>query len=267
VWTSANDMAKWVSFLLSPETAKRADGKPLLAPETVEELFRPQVVIQPGGFYPTVEKTQPKWTTYGLGWFQHDYRGRSGIRRVDFHTGSIDGLVAIVGLVRDARFGVVVLGNLDHAELRHALMYSAFDLFLDGELSRDWNGELRAMYDGLRQKAETARAELEAKRVAGTKPSRALADFASVYEDPLYGAIRFELDGEALRATVGAYLAGRAEPWHFDTFRIVWDRRLYGVSWATFRLGVDGAVSAVDIDGTSYARQPAEKAEPAPAGW
>ena len=34
-------------------------------------------------------------TEDGLGWFQHDYRGR----RVDFHTGSIDGMVAIVGLL------------------------------------------------------------------------------------------------------------------------------------------------------------------------
>lgn len=255
VWTSANDMAKWVSFLLAPETVQRADGTPLLRPDTVEELFRPQVVIQPGGFYPTTEKTKPKWTTYGLGWFQHDYRGPSGIRRVDFHTGSIDGLVAIVGLVRDEKLGVVVLANLDHAEVRHALMYSAFDLFLDGRLARDWNGELRAMYEELRTKGESARAELEAKRVLGTKPSRALAELAGSYEDPLYGAIRFESEGDALRAKIGSYLSGRAEAWHFDTFRIVWDRKLYGTSWATFRLGADGAVSGVEVDGTSYARQ------------
>jgi hypothetical protein len=260
-------MAKWVSFLLDPGSVKRADGKPLLAPETVEELFRPQVVIQPGGFYPTVEKTKPKWTTYGLAWFQHDYRGSSGIRRVDFHTGSIDGLVAIVGLVRDEKFGVVVLGNLDHAEVRHALMYSAFDLFLDGKLSRDWNGELRAMYDELRKKGETERAELDAKRVPGSRPSRALAELAGTYEDPLYGTVRFELAGDALRAKVGPFLAGRAEPWHFDTFRIAWDRKLYGVSWASFQLGADGAVRAVELDGTSYARKAGERSgEAAPAG-
>jgi hypothetical protein len=256
VWTSAHDMAKWVAFLLAPEKAKRADGKPLLAPETAEELFRPQVVIQPGGFYPTTEKTKPKWTTYGLGWFQHDYRAPSGIRRVDFHTGSIDGLVAIVGLVRDEKFGVVVLGNLDHAEVRHALMYSAFDLFLDGRLSRDWNGELKTLYDDLRAKGEKERADLEAKRIPGTKPSRALSELAGVYEEPLYGAVRFDVDGEALRVRAGAFLAGRAEPWHYDTFRVVWDRKLYGVSWVTFRLAPDGSVKGVEIDGTLYPRQP-----------
>ena len=260
VWSSPNDMAKWVAFLLEPGKTKRPDGTPLLKPETAEELFRPQVVIQPGSFYPTVEKTQPKWTTYGLGWFQHDYRGVEGrIRRVDFHTGSIDGLVAIVGLVRDEKLGVVVLGNLDHAEVRHALMYSAFDLFLDGTLSRDWNGELRAMYDELRKKGEAARAELEAKRVANAAPGRALSAYAGSYEDPLYGGFRFEVEGDALRIRVGKLLAGRAEPWHYDTFRIVWDRKLYGTSWATFRSGPDGGVAAVEVDGTSYARKAEEK--------
>jgi CubicO group peptidase (beta-lactamase class C family) len=256
VWTSAHDLAKWISFLLAPESVKRADGAPLLAPETVEELFRPQVVIQPGAFYPTVEKTEPRWTTYGLGWFQHDYRGR----KVDFHTGSIDGLVALVGLAREARFGIAVLGNLDHAELRHALLYSALDLFLDGGLSRDWNAELRALYDGERAKAEQERAALEAKRVPGARPSRALADYAGTYTDPLYGTVRVALEGEALRVALGRFLLGRAEPWHFDTFRIAWERKLYGVSWATFRLGVDGAVAAVELDGTSYARQPSDPA-------
>ena len=43
--------------------------------------------------------------TYGLGWFQQDYHGRA----VDFHTGSIDGMIAIHGLMRDDRLGVYVL--------------------------------------------------------------------------------------------------------------------------------------------------------------
>ena len=34
-------------------------------------------------------------------------------------------MVAIHGLIRDERLGVYVLGNLDHAEVRHALMWSS----------------------------------------------------------------------------------------------------------------------------------------------
>lgn len=248
VWTSANDMAKWISFLLDPASGKATDGAPLLAPETIAELFRPQVVIQPGAFYPTAEKTQPHWTTYGLGWFQQDYRGL----KLDFHTGSIDGLVAIVGLVRDERFGVAVFGNLDHAELRHALMFSAIDLFVRGGLDRDWNGELRALYDEQRQKTEQTRAELEARRVPEAPPAHPLDAYAGRYADPLYGEIEITADGDELAVALGPLLVGRAAPWHFETFRLAWNRQLYGVSWLVFAPGGDGAIAAVELDGTRY---------------
>ncbi len=262
VWISASDEAKWIRFLLDPGAAKDAAGAALLKPETAEEFFRPQVVIQPGGFYPTVDKTKPHWTTYGLAWFQQDYRGR----KVDFHTGSIDGLVAIVGLVRDEHFGVAIFGNLDHAELRHALMLSAFDLFLDGRLARDWNGELRAMYDDLTKQGEAQRAALEAKRVPNTPAAHPLAAYAGTYSDPLYGSVRFAVEGEALVAHVGRILAGRAEPWSFETFRIAWLPKLNGVSFATFATDATGAVNAVDLDGTKFTRQPEPVAAPAGGG-
>ncbi|MGE5234594.1 MAG: serine hydrolase [Acidobacteriota bacterium] len=256
VWISANDEATWMRFLLDPASFKDASGKPLLQPATVEEMFRPQVVIQPGAFYPTAELTKPKWTTYGLAWFQQDYRGR----RVDFHTGSIDGLIAIVGLVREERFGVAVFANLDHAELRHALMLSAFDLFLDGKLSRDWNHDLHKFYDELQAKADQRRTEIEAKRVPNAPPSHPLADYAGTYADPLYGEIRFEVERDHLVARATRILTGKAEPWHYETFRITWERKLDGTDWATFRLDALGKVGAVEIGGRSFARQAEEAA-------
>ena len=103
-------------------------GNRLLKQSTYNELFKPQVMVPPDEFYPTAELTKPHWTTYGLGWFQEDYKGRM----LNFHTGSLNGMVAIIGLVQDSRFGVYVLANVDHAEVRHALMYNfeARDEFL-----------------------------------------------------------------------------------------------------------------------------------------
>ena len=67
---------------------------------------------------------------------------------MDFHTGSIDGMVAIIGLIRDEHLGVYVLSNLDHAELRHALMYRVFDLYGTGNRTRDWSADLLDLYSG-----------------------------------------------------------------------------------------------------------------------
>ncbi|UCC24758.1 MAG: beta-lactamase family protein, partial [Gemmatimonadales bacterium] len=148
VWSSVDDMSRWMRMLL--DRGEAPDGTRLLRPETVDELFRPQALVTESGFYPTARLTEPRWTTYGLGWFQHDYRGR----KIDFHTGSIDGMVAIAGLVRDEGLGVYVLANRDHVEVRHALMYRVFDHFLAPEDVRDWSVELKALYDDLGARAD-----------------------------------------------------------------------------------------------------------------
>ncbi|NOT47100.1 MAG: beta-lactamase family protein, partial [Acidobacteria bacterium] len=158
VWSTSDDIGKWVNFMLGNTTV---NGKQLLKPETYKELLRPQVVIPPGGgFYPTAALTKPHWTTYGLGWFQHDYRGEM----VNFHTGSLDGRTAIIGLIPDKKFGIYIFGNIDHAEVRHALMYKAFDLFAFGDNGRDWSTEAKTLYDGLKATGKKQVAELKAKR-------------------------------------------------------------------------------------------------------
>ena len=60
-------------------------------------------------------------------------------------------MVAIAGLIRDERLGVFVLANLDHAELRHALMLDVFDRYL-GRPRRDWSAELLKLYGDLQRR-------------------------------------------------------------------------------------------------------------------
>lgn len=246
IWSSVSDMAKWVRFLLEGTTP---EGRRLLKEETLEELFRPQTIVDRDEFYPTQRLTRPKWTTYGLGWFQHEYQGRA----VDFHTGSIDGMVAIHGLIRSERLGVYVLANLDHAELRHALMYTVFDLYGDGvEPRRDWSAELRELYRSLAKEAEDKRAEVEAKRVPGTRPSLPPEGYAGAYSDPLAGEATVSKTDEGLRLSLGPRLAGNLEHWHHDVFRVSWDRKWQGKSFVSFHLGIEGEVESLDIEGLAF---------------
>jgi hypothetical protein len=171
-------------------------GQALLKKETLEELFRPQTLVDRDEFYPTQRLTNPHWTTYGLGWFQQDYRGRA----VDFHTGSIDGMVAIHGLVRAETARGLRARDLDHAELRHALMYRVFDLYdAHGDATRDWSAEVKTLYDSLAKEAEERRSEAEKKRAPGTKPSLSLEANAGTYSDEL--------------AASPGIASGRARPW------------------------------------------------------
>jgi hypothetical protein len=240
-------MSKWMRFILD---SGRVDGRALLKPATFAELLKPQTMVTPAEFYPTARLTHPHWTTYALGWFQQDYNGRA----VSFHTGSIDGMVAIIGLIPDERLGVYVLANADHVELRHALMLKTFDLWGPPQSRpRDWSTELRTMYGNMRTQGAAAEKAADAKRVTGTKPSLALARYVGVYADSLYGDAAVRSAGENLRLRVGT-LEGTLEHWQYDTFRVRWDQRWQGSQLVTFVLGADGAPARLEMGGRTFAR-------------
>ncbi len=247
VWSSVADMAKWVRFLLD---TGRVNGRPLLRPDTWAEIFRPQQVIPSGGRgSPPVRLSQPHFRTYGLGWFQQDYRGH----QVDFHTGSLNGMIAINGLIRDAGLGVYILGNTDHAELRHALMFKVFDLFL-GYPPRDWSSELLALYRADDARADSARLRADARRVPDTHPSLPLDRYAGTFADSLYGTVRVTLENGALRLHVGVSQDGTLEHWQFDTFHARWDDWWRGFSTVSFIVEPNGSPDRLEIGGHTLRR-------------
>jgi CubicO group peptidase (beta-lactamase class C family) len=246
VWASVADMARWMRFVLD---SARVDGRRLLKPETYAEWLKPETMVTPEEFYPTVRLTKPHWTTYAFGWFQEDYSGHM----VDFHTGSIDGMVAIIGLVPDARLGVYVLANLDHAEVRHALMYRVFDAYL-GNPARDWSADLLRLYGGLLAAADSARQRTIARRIPDTRPSLPLSQYAATYVDSLVGDVVVTAEGNKLRLRTSSIHAGTLEHWEYDTFRVHWDNVWEGSSFATFTIGHDGLPSRLDFEGAVLRR-------------
>ncbi|MCU0634233.1 MAG: serine hydrolase [Gemmatimonadaceae bacterium] len=247
VWSTASDMARWARFLLD---SGRVDGKRLLSERGIAAIFAPHVIVPPAEFYPTTARTRPHWTTYGLGWFQQDFRGRM----LQFHTGSLDGRTAIIGLVPDRNVGVVVLGNLDHAEVRHALMLQAIDLFAgtNGEPARDWSAELKALYDGLARAADSTAASTAATRTMETRPSLPLTRYAGRYEHPVWGMIDVTVDGDALIVQAGAGASNRARMahWQYDTFRGEFGDGRGGASTARFTVDERGIAATMTFFGS-----------------
>ena len=247
VRSSIKDITAWVKAMV--DSSKYPSGR-LVKPETWTELFRPQNFVDEGEFYPTARLTRPHWTTYGLGWFQQDYKGQ----KLNFHTGSLAGEIAIHGQIPDKRTGVYVFGNLDHAEMRHALMFRALDQFALG-VDRDWNAEFLALYGGIRKESDTKRKEKEAKRVMGTKPSLPLEAYVGTYSDKLYGTIRVSLVNGQLTAIMDERATGKLEHWNYDTFRFVFDRVWNGKAYVQFHLDSDGKVDSLDAEGAIFARK------------
>jgi CubicO group peptidase (beta-lactamase class C family) len=245
VWSSVGDMAKWARFILD---SGRVGGKRLLSDATFRELLSPQVVA-PREMYSTMTLVRPHFFTYGLGWFLHDYQGQA----VAMHTGSIDGMSALIGLIPDRRLGVYVLANLDHAELRHALMYRVFDMY-SGNAARDWSKELFALYSGLERQADSARRDQIQRRVADTRPSLPLDRYAGTYTNQTYGNAVVSVRNGVLHFAFGRGRAGTLTHWHYDTFQAKWDDVRRDPSLIVFAPDGAGGVSSVRAFGITFTR-------------
>ena len=194
MWSCSDDMEKYLKFLLN-ET-QLLDER-ILDKKTFNYLFKPQIIVG-DSFYPTAKLTNPNWKTYGLGWYQHDYRGE----KIDFHTGSLQGLVAIIGLIRDKNIGVQVFANLDHAELRHAIMYKVMDLFVFSDDSRDWNREVYNLYNEMDKKYKKSYLDKFILRDENSKMTLKLIDYSGTYENDMYGRIIVSVKDEKMTLDV-----------------------------------------------------------------
>ena len=247
VWSSVGDMSKWMRFLLD---SARVGGKRLLTPATYREIFTPQVVA-PVDMYASLVLVKPHFFTYGLGWFLHDYQGEA----VAMHTGSINGMSALIGMLPDHRVGVYVLANLDHAELRHALMYRVFDTFT-GKTPRDWSTEVLAMQRPAAGAGGGAPGGQ--RRVADTKPSLPLERFAGNYTNATYGNATVTLKDGALQFAFNKR-TGTLTHWHYDTFQVQWQDTRQQQSMVSFATDGNGGVISVRTGNITFNRAPAAR--------
>lgn len=248
VWSCADDITKWMRFMLD---GAKLNGERLLQPQTYEALFTPQTLVPPSEFYPTQKFTKPHWMSYGLGWFQHDYKGRM----VQFHTGSLDGAVAIIGLIPDANFGVYVFGNMDHTELRHALMYKAMDMWVFNSDTTDWSRDLYGLYTGIAAQGDSAQRSFEAQRIPGTKPSAALNAYTGIYSNQTYGAASVIQLNDSLLLQFPNHFNLFLSHWHYDTFLAKYEREWYGKDYVRFNLNASGKVSGFSFAGIEYEKK------------
>ena len=237
VWSSVSDMARWMRFVID---SGRVGDKRLIQQRTFAELVTPHIQA-PMAQYPALQLARPNFFSYGLGWFIQDYRGQ----HVWMHTGSINGLSAIVGIEPNRRLGVFVLENLDHAEIRHGLMYAVFDLFEAGP-RRDWSAELKPVF--ARPPANTTQAAR-----ATAAPSLPLDRYAGTYVDSAYGEVQVTLQNGALQAAVVTDPAAQLEPVSFEAFRTKPAGRARPTV-LTFVPDGTGGVSGVRVSNIVFAR-------------
>ncbi len=245
VWSTIHDMSLWAQFLLRGGIT--ADGERLVSEAQYDQMFEPAQLATVAHFYPTVELTQPHWRTYGLGWFQQDFQGRM----IDFHTGSLAGLIAIIGLDREAKRAVLILANRDHAEFRHAWLWHVMDE-TSGDDRRDWNQDIFELYERNGGAYEEQIEAMYAARREGTTTSVPLEEFAGTYSTPAFGDLVLRIEGEELVADLPLHEV-RFSHWHDNVFRWNFEQWDYEML-VEFRIGFDNTVTALEWDGDTFTK-------------
>ncbi len=245
VWSTIHDMSLWAQYLLRGGVT--ASGERLVSEAQYQQMFEPTQLASVPAFYPTVELTQPNFRTYGLGWYQQDFQGRM----IDFHTGSLAGLIAIIGLDREAKRAVLMLANRDHAEFRHAWLWHVMDE-TTGDDRRDWNQDIFDLYERNSGAHDEQREAMHAARREGTSTSLPLEDFAGTYTAPAFGDIVFRVEGDELVADLPLHQV-RFSHWHDNVF--LWNFEQWDFEMLVeFRIGFDNTVTALEWGSDTFVR-------------
>jgi hypothetical protein len=237
-------MGNWLRFQLA---GGKFDGKRLLAERLLKETHSPQMLFKPEGVFALYfPKKATRFSSYGLGWFVHDYRGFDCVS----HGGTLTGFRSQCMLIPEKKLGVFVVCNLRPSLFTEAVARSALDQML-GLPTEDWVKDGKAALDLLDFNTTVRLKKREGDRKPDTKPSLPLKSLAGVYDEPAYGRAEVLLDGEKLSVRWGKFTF-RLEHYHFDTFTVVpveptkdvvsFDRSTLELQ---FRLGTNGEVESM----------------------
>lgn len=241
--SSVADVAKWLRLQLG---RGNFEGKQIFSQQQLGEMWSPQTILRINPF-PAKDAPTRLFSAYGLGWFLNDYLGR----KVVSHGGGLDGMISQTAMMPEENLGLVVLTNSETG-VNTIVQNKIFDVFLDAP-KRDWSAERleRAKQTKIKQAEEDAK--LVAARVANTKLSLSLKDYAGNYVDQLYGdATVAEENGKlVLRFVQSPNFVADLEHWHYDTFQIKWRPSVaynFPRGFATFTIDKMGKTDEMKID-------------------
>ena len=187
--SNVEDMARYAIFQLSKG---KSGDRQIVSEANFGLTHTPQVPMN--GDLPFKE-IGPR--SYGMGWVISSYRGHPLV----WHNGGIDGFYALLSLLPDENFGVVILTNLLQDDpVPEVIAYHIYDGLLGLE-PVDWAKRFEERDQKEKASEEEERAKDVSARKPNTHPSHELKEYAGRYENPGYGTITVRPDGDGLAAT------------------------------------------------------------------
>ncbi|MDP1835744.1 MAG: serine hydrolase domain-containing protein [Chlamydiales bacterium] len=129
--SNANDMAKWLQFLLDKQNSYSSVIKNTLTPQILPKT--PMVFPEGEVWLEEVLFPRSHYITYGMGWFIHDYKGVIIFQ----NPGSTRGMNGLIALVPELNLGIFIASNLKAPFFNRSVLYHAIDHYLTE--ADDWN--------------------------------------------------------------------------------------------------------------------------------
>ena len=256
VISNIEELSHWVIALMNDG---KYNGKQVLPPDVLKATLQPAI-----GLPNSLGESQGFWEllnpAYGMGRETAAYRGHL----LTFHGGDLPGFHSQVSFMPNDKIGVIVLVISDHsAPLYNIVSYNVYERLLSMDQTPWSQRRLQQRLAGKKAGTE-ARAKAGGDRVANTKPSHALADYAGDYENPAYGILNIGLKSDALQFGFHEFQFPLSH-FHYDRFDTPDDEQ-YGKFSVNFRTNpqgdIDSAVMSLDEAEAVFTRKP-ETLDPA----
>jgi CubicO group peptidase (beta-lactamase class C family) len=254
--SNIDELSHWLIALMNDG---KYSGKQVLPAKVLKATLQPAI-----GLPNTLGEALGFWEllnpAYGMGRQTAAYRGHL----LTYHGGDLPGFHSQVSFMPNEKIGVIVLVISDHsAPLYNVVSYNVYERLL-GMNQTPWSQrQLQQRLAGKKAGTE-ARAKAGGDRVANTKPSHALTDYAGDYESAAYGILKIGLKSEALQFGFHAFNFPLSH-FHYDRFDTPDDEQ-YGKFSVNFRTNpqgdIDGAVISLDQAEVVFTRKP-ETLDPA----
>jgi len=248
--SNIDDMSHWLIALMNDG---KYEGKQVIPPSVLKATLEPAIAL------PNTGLETRGWgeilnAAYGMGRETASYRGHL----IAFHGGDLPGFHTQISFMPQDHIGVIVFEIGNHSQpLYNIVTYNVYERLLGMSLT-PWS-ERRLEIRLKDKKADTeARTKSGEGRVANTKPSHALADYAGVYDNKAYGAMTIGLKDNQLQFDFHKIRMPMTQ-FHYDRFDTPDDETdgKWSVNFHTNPQGdIDQAVMSLDEAEAVFLRKP-----------
>src|SRR2546426_2589324 len=249
--SNIENMSHWLIALMN---SGQYNGKQVLPAKVLAATLEPAIALpnaagQTRGWWEVLNQA------YGMGRWTASYRGHL----IAFHGGDLPGFHSQISFMPNEHIGVIVFVIGNHtASLYNPISYNVYERLL-GMDQVPWTDRLLDIRLKNKKAGTEARSKAGYGRIANTKPSHPLEDYAGEYEHPAYGILKIGLNSRDNQFDFHKIRLPLAH-FHYDRFDTPNDEQdgKWSVNFSTNPQGdIEKATMSLDEAEATFVRRPA----------